>query len=355
MIHRIAIRLSHRSIPLGSIEHRCLYAMIACVGIAGGLNLEVGHAQLPGSVQSVEVGRTPGISITVQEPIAMQPQLIQLKLPFKVESRDAEDALANLKEHLGKVEQECLRLGAAKESIRFSSPVIGTITPGVDNLEMAKQALKRQAAQMQANNPNMRGKLRSMLMGDEEEDSEGDEEGVLPFFYTASSKLTAEWKLPNGMDDAAVLLTAKLKAGTQNKLFQLQQKRVPLTEEEMDVVQPLIAASVYYGVSMSNTPVESPIQFVALLKEEQEEAAMKRAFERATMQSNRLARAAGKKLSDVRHLSSIITVNQAPSQNNAPVNVGESKESGERRIVSANPNELTATLSLTIVYALADE
>ncbi|MFN7625560.1 MAG: hypothetical protein ACK5PZ_01945, partial [Pirellula sp.] len=176
MIHRIAIRLSHRSIPLGSIEHRCLYAMIACVGIAGGLNLEVGHAQLPGSVQSVEVGRTPGISITVQEPIAMQPQLIQLKLPFKVESRDAEDALANLKEHLGKVEQECLRLGAAKESIRFSSPVIGTITPGVDNLEMAKQALKRQAAQMQANNPNMRGKLRSMLMGDEEEDSEGDEE-----------------------------------------------------------------------------------------------------------------------------------------------------------------------------------
>jgi uncharacterized protein YggE len=355
MIHRTVIRFSHRLPSFGSIELRCLSAMIAWVGIAGGLNSTVGHAQLPGSVQSVEVSRTPGISITVQEPIAMQPKLIQLKLPFKVESRDAEDALAKLKEHLGKVEQECVRLGAEKESIRFTAPVIGTLTPGVDNLEMAKQAMKRQAAQMQANNPNMRGKLRSMLMGDEEEGTEEDEEGELPFFYTASSKLTAEWKLPNGMDDDAVLLTAKLKAGTQNKLFQLQQKRVPLTEEEMDVVQPLIAASVYYGVSMSNTPVESPIQFVAILNEEQEEAAMKRAVERAEKQSSRLARAAGKKLSDVRHLSSTITVNQSPSQNTAPVSVGENKESGERRIVSANPNELIATLALTIVYALVDE
>ena len=355
MIHRTAICSSHRLLSLGSIERRCLSAMIAWVGIAGGLNSTVGHAQLPGSVQSVEVGRTPGISITVQESIALQPQLIQLQLPFKVESRDAEDALAKLKEHLGKVEQECLRLGAAKESIRFTAPVIGTLTPGVDNLELAKQAMKRQAAQMQANNPNMRGKLRSMLMGDEEEGTEEDEEGELPFFYTASSKLTAEWKLPNGMDDDAVLLTAKLKAGTQNKLFQLQQKRVPLTEEEMDVVQPLIAASVYYGVSMSNTPVESPIQFVAVLKEEQEEAAMKRAVERAAKQSNRLARAAGKRLSDVRHLSSTITVNAAPNQNSGQVNVAESKEGSERRIVSANPNELTATLTLTVVYALVDE
>ena len=106
---------------------------------------------------------------------------------------------------------------------------------------------------------------------------------------------------------------------------------------------------------MSNTPVESPIQFVAILNEEQEEAAMKRAVERAEKQSSRLARAAGKKLSDVRHLSSTITVNQSPSQNTAPVSVGENKESGERRIVSANPNELIATLALTIVYALVDK
>lgn len=331
------------------------FTMVAWLGLSVGLSGLVATAQQPGSVQSVEVARTPGISITVQETISMQPQLIQLKLPFKVESRDAEDALAKLKEHLGKVEQECVRLGAAKESIRFTSPVIGTITPGVDNLEMAKQAMKRQAAQMQANNPNMRGKLRSMLMGDDEEGAEENEEEELPFFYTASSKMTAEWKLPNGMDDDAVLLSAKLKAGTQGKLFQLQQKRVPLTEEEMDVVQPLIAASVYYGVSMSNTPVESPIQFVAILKEEQEEAAMKRAVERASLQSNRLARAAGKKLSDVRHLSSTITVNQPPAQNNTQVSVGESKESGERRIVSSNPNELNATLVLTIAYALVDE
>jgi hypothetical protein len=212
--------------------------------------------------------------------------------------------------------------------------------------------MRRQAAQMQVNNPQMRGRLREMLL-QEEEELDGDSE-PLPLIHAASNRLVAEWPITKDTLDSSIEFGAKLRRLSQGKEFRGTKLRVQLSEEELEQIMPLMGASAYVSNSMPATNVDPQVLYVGVLK---------KCFDKAKGQAERLAQAAGKQLGDVRMISSNIQPLAAASTNNSPTYVNgvlvttpyavqDAQEKTERRILQANPNDLVVSVIVQVGFEI---
>jgi uncharacterized protein YggE len=307
----------------------------------------------------------PLLTVTAQESVTLKPIAIQMRTTFRAEDRTAADAVTKLQDHCQSAQKmlidlaQTANIGEGKSNFQWNLPVLGQSVPFVDNPETAKQWLRRQAAQMQVNNPQMRGKLREMLL-QEEEDLDGEAD-PLPLVHTASKRLVAEWAINPDQLDAAVEFGAKLRQISQDKLFRGTKLRVQLSEEELEQIMPLMGASAYVSSSSSNitSAGEGQVLYVGALSEDEEAQAMKRAFERAKGQAARLASAAGKQLGEVKMIT---TTSQSPTFANQVVTANgsiattnsalEFQDRAEKRCLHPNPNELVLSISVQVGFEI---
>jgi len=319
--------------------------------------------QAPNTASTSTPASQPLLTVTAQESVALQPVAIQLRTTFRSEDRTAAQAVSKLQAHCNEAQKILIEAATAsnlredQSSFRWNLPVLGQSVPFVDNPESARMWLRRQAAQMQVNNPQMRGKLREMLL-QEEEELDGESE-PLPYVQTATKRLVAEWAIDPSQLDAAVEFGAKLKQISQDKNFRGTKLRVQLSEEELEQIMPLMGASAYVSSTITNNAAEAQVLYVGALTEEQEAEAMKRAFERAKGQALRLATAAGKQLGEVKMLmttiqspmvgNQVVTTNGTVTSSNSAL---EFQDRAEKRSLHPNPNELVVSLSVQVGFEI---
>ena len=166
--------------------------------ISSAIDPSVSRAQIPGGGGTAPAA-TPLLTVTAQETIVLQPVAVQMRVAFRAEGRKSEEALKSLSEHCRSAETMLSDLGRPGGSYKWTIATLSSTVPFVDNPETARQWLRRQAAQMQVNNPQMRGKLREMLLQEEEEmDGESD---PLPNIHAANCRLIAEWPIADNKED----------------------------------------------------------------------------------------------------------------------------------------------------------
>lgn len=289
-----------------------------------------------------------GIMASGSAEVALVPNRLRLQVLVKAEDRDAESVLKILRKHQARVETELKSLGADVASIVFSQPVITTGIPGVDNPEIARKTLKQQAAQMRNLNPQMRGQFPGQALEDDEVD--------LPFVFTATCTLTAEWTLPNGLSDEALVLVPTLRAKVDEKDFRGKKLNAELDPSEIELIQPLLGANVYYSAAQAITS-DVQLQFVATLSEAQEQAALDSAFAKAQAQAERLAKASGRKLTKLQSMSSTVQ-SIAANLNNYPYVVTSTNHTTmtpakrvPREVSAEDPNQLARTITVNVSFA----
>jgi hypothetical protein len=135
----------------------------------------------------------------------------------RLREREGEEAIGSLRDHRKTVEKLLNELGRSDGSYRWTMPILTNTVPFVENPESARQWMRRQAAQMQVNNPQMRGRLREMLL-QEEEELDGDSE-PLPSIHAATNRLIAEWPMTEENLDVSIEFGAKLRRLAQSKDF----------------------------------------------------------------------------------------------------------------------------------------
>jgi uncharacterized protein YggE len=319
--------------------------------------------QTPNATSTPSPTAQPLLTVTAQESVTLQPVAIQLRTMFRSEDRTAAQAVSKLQTHCTEAQKILIEAATAsnlredQSTFRWNLPVLGQSVPFVDNPESARMWLRRQAAQMQVNNPQMRGKLREMLL-QEEEELDGESE-PLPFVQTATKRLVAEWTINPDQLDAAVEFGAKLKQISQDKTFRGTKLRVQLSEEELEQIMPLMGASAYVSSTTTTNASDAQVLYVGALTEEQEAEAMKRAFERAKGQATRLANAAGKQLGEVKMLmttiqspmfgNQVVTTNGNVTSSNTAL---EFQDRAEKRSLHPNPNELVVSLSVQVGFEI---
>jgi uncharacterized protein YggE len=335
--------------------------LIGCLSaVLGLLGTSMCLAQNSGATIGAASG-APLLSVSAQESVSLQPVAVQLRVPFRVEGREGEEAISALREHRKTVEKLLGELGRTDGSYRWTMPILSNTVPFVENPESARQWMRRQAAQMQVNNPQMRGRLREMLL-QEEEELDGDSE-PLPFIHAATNRLVAEWPITEETLDGSIEFGAKLRRLAQSKDFRGTKLRVQLSEEELEQIMPLMGASAYVSSSMPAGNVESQVLYVGVLSESQEATALKKCFEKVKGQAQRLAEAAGKQLGEVRMISSSIQPMAANATNNGPTYVNgmlvttpfavqDAQEKTERRVLQANPNDLVLSVTIQVGFEI---
>jgi uncharacterized protein YggE len=312
------------------------------------LGPSIGLAQSTGAFIPASQG-PPLLSVSAQESITLQPVAIQLRAAFRVEDREAQQAVVALREHRATVEKALAELGRSDGAYRWTVPVLNHTVPFVENPESARMWMRRQAAQMQVNNPQMKGRLREMLL-QEEEELDGESE-PLPMIHSASNRLIAEWPIADSNLDSSAEFGAKL-------------RRLAQAKEELEQIMPLMGASAY--ASSTNPGAannETQVLYVGVMTEAQEAAALKKCFEKAKAQAQRLAEAAGKQLGDVKMISSTIQ-SLAPSVNSnspsyingvlvsSPYGVQDAQEKTERRTLQVNPNDLVLSVGVQVGFEI---
>lgn len=303
----------------------------------------------------------PLLSVSAQESVTLEPIAIELRSTFRVEAREPQEAIAALKEHRKTVEKFLEELGRSDGQYRWTTPILSNAVPFVDNPDSARQWMRRQAAQMQVNNPQMRGRLREMLL-QEEEELDGDSE-PLPLIHVASNRLIAQWPVTQENLDGSIEFGAKLRQLAQSKEFRGTKLRVQLSEEEIEQIMPLMGASAYVSSSNTASNNEPQVLYVGVMDESQESAALKKCFEKAKGQAQRLAQAAGKELGEVRMISSNIQPIAMGNSNSgttfvnnsavgSPYAVQDAQEKIHRRILQSNPNDLVLSVMVQVGFEI---
>lgn len=304
--------------------------------------------RLPSSAIAQEHSRDRGatVSVSATHEIVLVPEKIRLQMLVRAESREGENAMKLLQKHQERVKKDLVALDAVESSIEFSETSMSVGTPGVDDPEIARRMIRQQAAQL-AQMRNLNPQLRGQIQTPTNEDGIND----LPQIFAATSALMAEWKLENGLDDAAILLPIQLKTAIDEKDFKGRKLKEALDPDEQLLVQPLLGSSIY---SSSNRQPEFQLVFVGKMSINQEEVALAEAFKKAQSHAAMLAKVAGRKLGGMRSISS--TANSIPQNytQSYALNVSNSIVSFARKNVgevsSEDPNGLRQIVVINVSF-----
>jgi len=235
--------------------------------------------------QALSKGAT--VSATANQEVTLIPEKIRMQVAVKAESREAKNALKLLQQHFERVTKNLNQLNAESTSIELSKPIVTLSTLGMDDPEMAKRRVRQQIA--------MPGRMNRPALPSE---SEIDQ---LPQIFTAASILVAEWKLENGLTNDAILLTTTLRLAIEENDFKGKKLRETPEPEEQAILQAIMGTEYYPNV---NRQPEVQILYVAKMTEAQEEEALTIAFKKSQAQAAMLAKATGRKLANMRSISS---------------------------------------------------
>jgi len=333
-----------------SIKERCVLSLVICNRIPRVISFVVVLCafRLPSSASAQEHSkdRSATVSVSATHEIVLVPEKIRLQMLVRAESREGENAMKLLQKHQERVKKDLVALNAVESSIEFSETSISVGTPGVDDPEIARRMIRQQAAQL-AQMRNLNPQLRGQIQTPTSEDGIND----LPQIFAATSVLLAEWKLENGLDDAAILLPIKLKTAVDEKDFKGRKLKEALDPDEQLLVQPLLGSSIY---SSSNRQPEFQLVYVGKMSTNQEEVALAEAFKKAQSHADLLARVAGRKLGGMRSISSNSNALPQNYPQSYALNVSNSivafARKNVREVASEDPNGLRQMVAVNVSF-----
>ncbi len=288
--------------------------------------------------QEQAIGKGASVSVSANQEVLLVPEKIRMHVSVKAESREAENALKLLQQHFERVTKNLIQLNAESTSIELSKPIIALSTLGMDDPEMAKRRVRQQNA--------MPGRLNRQALPSE---SEIDQ---LPQIFTATSILVAEWKLENGLTNEAILLTTKLRLAIEENDFKGKKLRETPEPEEQAILQSIMGTDFFPN---SNRQPEVQILFVAKMTEAQEEEALTAAFKKTQSQAMMLAKATGRRLANMRSISSSFNP-IVPNYSSAYSNLtGISSALSRRNLneaISEDPNGLKLMMTVSASFEM---
>ncbi len=288
-----------------------------------------------------------GLSVTASHEIKLDPIKVRLVLPVRVETRESDSILKTLKVHEKQVKKELLAIGVPATEIGFSTPLVTAGVPGVENPEAARNAVRQQAIQMRNMNPQLKNQFPIPAVY-------AIDDFDLPIVYSADTILTVDWKLENGLDEAAILLPSKLKMLIEEKGFSGKQLREVLSAEETKLIEPLMGNQAYYA--QQNRLKDNRLFYVAEMTDEQERAAFVESVKKATAQANVLAQSAGLRLGKLKSIHRIPVVDPMALQANnwileqTGANVTVNRVKNDREVTNVDSNGLKRTLTVNMVF-----
>jgi len=288
------------------------------------------------------------VSVTATEELLLVPEQIRLQMLVRAESREGSNALKIMQRHKERVTKDLVALGASESSIVFSKSTLTVGIPGVENPEVAQRWLNQQAAQI-AQMRNLNPQFRAPPAASNPEDTIRD----LPQIFQAMASLSAEWKLDNGLNEAAVLLMTQLRTAIDEKDFKGKKLKEPLDSDEQQMIQPLLTSGAY---SISYQQPEMQLIYVSMLTEAKEADALASAFKKAQSQASILANAAGRKIGNIRTISS--NANSLSQNYPSPYVTAASGAAqtsplkNNREIGAENPNALKTVVAINISFEL---
>ena len=296
--------------------------------------------------QEPSQNKSASVSVSVTHEVALTPEKIRLQMLVRAESREGENAMKVLQKQQERVTKDLIGLGADQSSIEFSKTILSMGTPGVDDPDIARRMIRQQQAQMAQMrnlNPQFRGQLPTLP----------DEDGVneLPQIFTATSTLIADWKLENGLDDAAILLPTVLRTAIDEKDFKGKKLKETLSSDEQVLAQPLMVSGIY---SSTNRQPDLQLVYVAKMSESQEAEALAATYKKAQLQAEMLVKAAGRKLGNLRSISSStnsVTQNFPPPYGlNVGIQMTTSVRKNVREVGSEDPNGLKQFVVVSVSF-----
>ena len=288
--------------------------------------------------QEQAFGKGAAVSATANQEVILIPEKIRMQVAVKAESREAENALKLLQQHFERITKQLTQLNAESTSIELSKPILTLSTLGMDDPESAKRRVRQQNA--------LQGRMNRPSLPTETEIDQ------LPQIFTAASVLVAEWKLENGLTNDAILLTSKLRLAIDEHDFKGKKLRETPEPEEQAILQSIVGADYFPN---NNRMPEVQILYVAKMTEAQEEEAITTAFKKTQSQAAMLAKATGRKLGNMRSVSS--TFNPImPSYTSAYSNLNGISSALSRRnmneAINEDPNGLKLLMTVSATFEI---
>ena len=182
----------------------------------------------------------------------------------------------------------------------------------------------------------------------------------LPIIFVAKADLRVDWALPTTDPDAIALLVSALREQAAEKDLAGKNIESEINDELRDKVDSLqqLAMQQGYYVDSSSSGGSITINLVGEVTAEQQQAAVKEAYEDAVANAQNLATATGKTLGKVVSIRESISTQSVPSQTvqnaygqvvySTPVSLPEDK----RSVVGNDIDSLRKTITVTVVHSL---
>lgn len=290
-----------------------------------------------GAVAQEQAFGKAAVSATANQEVNLIPEKIRMQVAVKAESREAENALKLLQQHFERITKQLTQLNAESSSIELSKPILTLSTLGMDDPESAKRRVRQQNA--------MQGRMNRPSLPTETEIDQ------LPQIFTAASILVAEWKLENGLTNEAILLTSTLRLAIDEHDFKGKKLRETPEPEEQAILQSIVGADYFPN---NNRMPDVQILYVAKMTEAQEEEAITTAFKKTQSQAAMLAKATGRKLGNLRSVSSNFNP-MMPTYTSAYSNLNGISSALSRRNLNEAINEDPNGLKLLMTVSAAFE
>ena len=313
-------RLSRQ--PIGRI-----FVVLGFWCVTGGMSLRVEAQDASAGIQ------TSGTAV-----IKVSPTKLRLSVTMQAEADEAKKAIKMLQGHKVKVRDSLVNLKADEKTIHFSSTRLDQndgFPPNYPNASVRARILQ------QANN-----------RGVDPED--------LPIIFVAKADLRVDWALPTTDPDAIALLVSALREQAAEKDLAGKNIESEINDELRDKVDSLqqLAMQQGYYVDSSSSGGSITINLVGEVTAEQQQAAVKEAYEDAVANAQNLATATGKTLGKVVSIRESISTQSVPSQTvqnaygqvvySTPVSLPEDK----RSVVGNDIDSLRKTITVTVVHSL---
>lgn len=212
-----------------------------------------------------------------------QPETLRLQVEVVVKAKDLKEALAKLKARREAVGKQVVTLGAAKNSVEFSEPVLANEKTD-RHLQIQRMMLER------LGKPDKVG-------------GKGATKAALPVLV--SMTLKADWPLKAAGPEDLLLQIHELQEKVKAADLGGVKENEKLTPEEEEIAEEMQAAiQQQLGQEAEAKRGEPSFFYVCKVSEEDRAKALAEAFQKARKDAGRLARAAGQELGTLQGLSS---------------------------------------------------
>jgi uncharacterized protein YggE len=273
------------------------------------------------------------VSASGESTITAPPEILRVAVLLKVEGKDIKEALLKLSQDKQSAKEKLARLNVPADAIKFTDPAMGErpLTPQQRQMQMYMQQRNGGAVKKPTTAPTP---------------------------VTVTATMSADIALKTANDEEMLLAVADLQAKLRDAFKPIVQRAK--TPEEQEVLEEMQGAE--QAASGEIKPGEPAFAYVHLVTEAEQNTAMADAFAQAKRSAERLAKAAGADLGELKTLNANIS-NGSPAEGGEgqPIYYGAmmgaggmpgSNSTGTIEATGAQPGPVSSRVTVNVGFGL---